>query len=845
VKIEITIGATTYDLTNYTGRSWVRADSLKFSHVLHEEGKSAFDIFRFTIDWNATIATALFGMSDSNPGTIEVTNNPAVPIFTGYLRPVDMYDVQSTNGVHDGAVTIEAVDVLRSLDDSPETAVAWDDVTVTQAIINTITAAGESARIGTSISGSSLTQNLPVFRIKANDKTYREVLDNLLFQYGYFLYATAGGVYEIYEWALDSDPSPVATVTAGISGWSARKDEQDESRVVVEYWQEIDGSTTLSVIGPIAGPQPVSPGSGTITLPPSGNAVAEFPGSRSPGTHSMEVLPVLSGSVEGWEYGVLSDPEVTVRGFEVDIDDVTYRAQAATVTGLGTHNISVNYWTDILNTILGGVGDADGSISVAVTVGYDVGKSGIEFEIVLPEEDDDLNTVTEYREVVLATAGGITYVGKGPEVTAGSSGRADKFSADCIFTEADAARLAAAWLEMRREGGREFSFVLAQELPIGGYYRVDASILGATPICRVRTRETSGPDENGYQEWNYGFEPVTSLDLTYTDTSPGVRTLPTPAQLAAATVTAASALTRADVARDYADRLAYDELYIGNLTAQAAFINSVQAIDLSADRITTGTLSASRIGAGTITAEKIDTEDLFTQTLTIQSDGSIVAGPVTIDDDGIDAAAIGFVLTSATKQIAGWSFTTSAFSGGDVSIDSDGTITLGTGDNVAILSTETDPYRLWIGDSVPADAPFSVTKAGALYADSGEVGGWSLTDEMFRSAGTGNARIEIDKTLMRISVLDSLDSYKVVQGYLDGLLAFNGTGTATSGNSTTLTDSSKDWKEDKFIGAKITITSGTGAGQTRTITDNNGTVITASFSPAVGTGSVSRRQISN
>jgi hypothetical protein len=51
-------------------------------------------------------------------------------------------------------------------------------------------------------------------------------------------------------------------------------------------------------------------------------------------------------------------------------------------------------------------------------------------------------------------------------------------------------------------------------------------------------------------------------------------------------------------------------------------------------------------------------------------------------------------------------------------------------------------------------------------------------------------------------------------------------GTATSGASTTLTQTGAGWVPDQWIGAQITIISGTGAGQTQTITSNTATTVT-------------------
>ena len=54
------------------------------------------------------------------------------------------------------------------------------------------------------------------------------------------------------------------------------------------------------------------------------------------------------------------------------------------------------------------------------------------------------------------------------------------------------------------------------------------------------------------------------------------------------------------------------------------------------------------------------------------------------------------------------------------------------------------------------------------------------------------------------------------------------TGTATAGGASTLTNSAKAWATNQWTNSQIRISSGTGAGQIRTISSNTGTVITVS-----------------
>lgn len=61
-----------------------------------------------------------------------------------------------------------------------------------------------------------------------------------------------------------------------------------------------------------------------------------------------------------------------------------------------------------------------------------------------------------------------------------------------------------------------------------------------------------------------------------------------------------------------------------------------------------------------------------------------------------------------------------------------------------------------------------------------------------------------------------------------GSTVANDGGTATSGAATTLTDTGKAWGTNAYTNAIVTITSGTGNGQTRTVASNTATVLTVS-----------------
>lgn len=92
------------------------------------------------------------------------------------------------------------------------------------------------------------------------------------------------------------------------------------------------------------------------------------------------------------------------------------------------------------------------------------------------------------------------------------------------------------------------------------------------------------------------------------------------------------------------------------------------------------------------------------------------------------ALVISGSITATAGNIGGWiiNSTNLTSASGNVILDSGGVLTIGTGNNVVILSSTDATYRLWVGNATAASAPFSITKAGAIAATSGTIGGWTI-----------------------------------------------------------------------------------------------------------------------
>ena len=112
-----------------------------------------------------------------------------------------------------------------------------------------------------------------------------------------------------------------------------------------------------------------------------------------------------------------------------------------------------------------------------------------------------------------------------------------------------------------------------------------------------------------------------------------------------------------------------------------------------------------------------------------------------------------------------------------------------------------------------------------------------IDDVVIAVSGNGTDTTAVNlygKNILGTLTIKAMDTSNVVL-YDDG--------TASSGTSTTLTDSSKSWATDAFAGGTIWIWRGTGAGQYRDISSNTATEITVSTSWATTPDSTSQYAI--
>ena len=141
-------------------------------------------------------------------------------------------------------------------------------------------------------------------------------------------------------------------------------------------------------------------------------------------------------------------------------------------------------------------------------------------------------------------------------------------------------------------------------------------------------------------------------------------------------------------------------------------------------------------------------------------------------------ATISGSITSTSGSIGGWAIGATSLSGGNVSMNSGGTIVVGTSNDVVILSASDSTYRIWVGNATSGSAAFAVTKAGALFATGatisgsitstvGAIGGWTIGSTTLSGgnvvlSSAGNIVVGTSNDVVILSASDS--TYRIWVG---------------------------------------------------------------------------------
>jgi len=139
--------------------------------------------------------------------------------------------------------------------------------------------------------------------------------------------------------------------------------------------------------------------------------------------------------------------------------------------------------------------------------------------------------------------------------------------------------------------------------------------------------------------------------------------------------------------------------------------------------------------AGATTSTGTGAQFSVTNAGALTATGATISGAVTATSGSFNGS-----ITANAGSIGGWSLTSTSLTSSNTTISSTGDITLGTGSNVARLSSSDAVYRLWLGATTGSAAPFSVTSTGSISASAGIIGGFTLSSTSL-TAGTGSTAV--------------------------------------------------------------------------------------------------------
>jgi hypothetical protein len=114
--------------------------------------------------------------------------------------------------------------------------------------------------------------------------------------------------------------------------------------------------------------------------------------------------------------------------------------------------------------------------------------------------------------------------------------------------------------------------------------------------------------------------------------------------------------------------------------------------------------------------------------------------PTTLQKDGTFTTTNGDFtgkITSDSGTIGGWSITNTTLENSNVTLNSNGELTIGAGNDVVGLSSQNSTYRLWAGNSSPGNAPTTLKKDGTFSTTNGNFTGSVSSSNISGSSITG------------------------------------------------------------------------------------------------------------
>jgi hypothetical protein len=678
------------DLHNYLGENIIRDGSVMLQRKLHKDLEPVQDKITWETLPRTTLSNTLLTVPFDKIITVTVTLDGS-PYFKGYLRPTMDFVVAD-----DSTISFEALDnswriakqlgpnmagtssystgvlVIRGRNRNGNTLFAdeqyynhkvCDPSNTSNSIVHKLlAAAGYSSA---EYSGLPTISNvISFFSEPANDRTIGEILEELLFSYGYVYYFDESGVFKIYNWMAE-DATPTATVNNSSilsdPGLNVKRKTDSNDGVEVK-WYSIETTPDKQVI------------------------VHRNTGQSEMGSYPFPADESVSHPIAFAEGGLLDGRnDIKVLGFSSAELDYGY-IKRYTLSGLGTYVYrQVNKSLDGNALYTAPTNNAYVDFSVGVL------SADIQFkQAPATAYPDAPNGAIAWYTVRAIT----TYRVENPAIkTNESATKSLKVGGGVIYDLTSARRLATALHRRVTDSLYEISFDSQQEYSLGQYITVNSPDLNATLTARITEVNFNSADQpvDGTLVYSYVAESVTEIGaLIGVISGFNLAIVPTRDQSAAATAAANAGLTPSGSVLKTIEGYVLDESWQPLQDGLYLSHDYLGYYDKDGEEWTARIKNDGTFRFGGIGDNKVEWDG---SDLTVKGaasiDGTITAGDGIqssdyvagsagwrIDGDGtaeFDAANIRGTISATTGAIGGWDVTATALEATDdsVSIRSD------------------------------------------------------------------------------------------------------------------------------------------------------------------------------
>ena len=764
LSVYIDYGTGMIELTNYdgAGRTLVRKQGLSKTEILHKNGESVINTCSFKTDMPTGLANDLINLNKDAQINL-VINKDGMNWFTGYARPVTSFNVSIEDGYVNRQIEWQGVDSAWALKKVLSSGRSYSNKTVcdpadtTNSLVHLLlTDAGiSSSNIDISI---TIDATIPLLSLEKDDKEYFKILSELLFYYGCALNVAPNGSFYVYKWADDNVPDK-ATIDAWPSSetsFSANRNDIDSNRVQVK-WSKVDTYSNRTVININANIdiEPLSGGK----YPPDGST--EHPidreldnGDKITSISNLRLFTYID-TVHAIEPGSFT-PNKSVRKWIQSNSALNFSVR---------DKYNWSRWGDNWASIQFDENLSDWKVNIQIDLNSNVDYQLLQYPYVYP--DDVIATSSE--EISLFKIGSykvvadIETLGKRWTTEVGSGQKLEKIEAEWIYSEANAKVLAQAVLDLKEVSSTTFDVRIDEDVLVGTYRRLQNPHLNIDTVVRVlRKTDSIESAVKGYKAYRYTVEAVRPLSVLISNISGTNNTAQTAAEIELGTSSAVVGLTP-----DGKIIKAIESGIIEN-----GFIPDKDGLYFSDTRLgffkdgawksyllNDGTFKFKGDGDNYIEWDSVKLQIMGDLFLSGDStlNGRVTTGDGIVSDNYVsgesgwnisgdgnaefnDVTARG-VIEATSGEIGGWTINADNISAGVTSINDDGSISVG------LTSINAD-------GSIVAGGNFSVSPeglvtasdaviSGVINADSGLIGGWTITDTGLE-AGSGGNKIVID-----------------------------------------------------------------------------------------------------